>query len=332
MPPSTAPSPLSSSTPIRTPGSIMTAAFRTARSCAARSHEGLIERETVDPDRHSHRSAGRLRHRDHRRGRYRCTSAHPASRRRIKERVGEDKAYLTFDIDCLDPAFAPGTGTPVAGGLSSREALGDPARARIDRLRRRRRRRGCARLRSCRYHRGRCLHGGDVLPRPPRRAPTRRRQLTAARFPTLGTLNGDYFDTNRLHRRRVRHHRPPDPAAARRPQRHRARVDRSGAAQGPRRTRRDVERRRRRHPLLAGRRGTRGRRPDQKQQDAGDRRLDGASHRQGLDLRLPRDGHRATRRDRRIGTRLQSGLLCDRRDCVAAAARRARPPAHIAGR
>ena len=43
---------------------------------------------------------------------------------RIRERVGEASAYLTFDIDCLDPAFAPGTGTPVAGGLSSREALG----------------------------------------------------------------------------------------------------------------------------------------------------------------------------------------------------------------
>jgi agmatinase len=41
----------------------------------------------------------------------------------VRERVGEMKAYLTFDIDCLDPAFAPGTGTPVAGGLSSREAL-----------------------------------------------------------------------------------------------------------------------------------------------------------------------------------------------------------------
>ena len=41
----------------------------------------------------------------------------------IKARVGEAQAYLTFDIDCLDPAFAPGTGTPVAGGLSSREAL-----------------------------------------------------------------------------------------------------------------------------------------------------------------------------------------------------------------
>jgi agmatinase len=42
---------------------------------------------------------------------------------RILSRVGKGKAYLTFDIDCLDPAFAPGTGTPVAGGLSSREAL-----------------------------------------------------------------------------------------------------------------------------------------------------------------------------------------------------------------
>ena len=37
--------------------------------------------------------------------------------------VGDKAAYLTFDIDCLDPAFAPGTGTPVAGGLSSAQAL-----------------------------------------------------------------------------------------------------------------------------------------------------------------------------------------------------------------
>lgn len=41
----------------------------------------------------------------------------------IRDRVGDAKAYMTFDIDCLDPAFAPGTGTPVAGGLTSREAL-----------------------------------------------------------------------------------------------------------------------------------------------------------------------------------------------------------------
>ena len=42
---------------------------------------------------------------------------------RIEQIVGTRPAYLTFDIDCLDPAFAPGTGTPVAGGLSSAQAL-----------------------------------------------------------------------------------------------------------------------------------------------------------------------------------------------------------------
>jgi agmatinase len=42
--------------------------------------------------------------------------------RKIREVVGEGRAYLTFDIDCLDPAYAPGTGTPVVGGLSTRFA------------------------------------------------------------------------------------------------------------------------------------------------------------------------------------------------------------------
>ena len=42
---------------------------------------------------------------------------------RIRARVGEHPVYLTFDIDCLDPAFAPGTGTPVCGGLCSHQAL-----------------------------------------------------------------------------------------------------------------------------------------------------------------------------------------------------------------
>jgi len=42
---------------------------------------------------------------------------------RVLRRVGSGPVYLTFDIDCLDPAFAPGTGTPASGGLSSREAL-----------------------------------------------------------------------------------------------------------------------------------------------------------------------------------------------------------------
>jgi agmatinase len=41
----------------------------------------------------------------------------------IKRIVGEHPVYITFDIDCLDPAFAPGTGTPVVGGLSTHCAL-----------------------------------------------------------------------------------------------------------------------------------------------------------------------------------------------------------------
>ncbi|GKX52079.1 agmatinase [Budvicia aquatica] len=41
----------------------------------------------------------------------------------IKTIVGDMPVYLTFDIDCLDPAFAPGTGTPVCGGLTSDRAL-----------------------------------------------------------------------------------------------------------------------------------------------------------------------------------------------------------------
>ncbi len=37
--------------------------------------------------------------------------------------LGDRPVYLSFDIDCLDPAFAPGTGTPVCGGLSTWQAL-----------------------------------------------------------------------------------------------------------------------------------------------------------------------------------------------------------------
>ena len=41
---------------------------------------------------------------------------------RIRNIVGDKPTYLTFDIDCLDPSFAPGTGTPVVGGLSTFQA------------------------------------------------------------------------------------------------------------------------------------------------------------------------------------------------------------------
>ncbi|TVR83012.1 MAG: agmatinase [Rhodospirillales bacterium] len=39
--------------------------------------------------------------------------------REIARVVGDRPAYFSFDVDCLDPGFAPGTGTPVAGGLST---------------------------------------------------------------------------------------------------------------------------------------------------------------------------------------------------------------------
>ncbi|NIV17931.1 MAG: agmatinase [Woeseiaceae bacterium] len=41
----------------------------------------------------------------------------------IRDTVGDNPVYLTFDIDCLDPSHAPGTGTPVCGGLSSYQAM-----------------------------------------------------------------------------------------------------------------------------------------------------------------------------------------------------------------
>ncbi|MFA0441446.1 agmatinase [Vibrio sp. 10N.222.51.C12] len=41
----------------------------------------------------------------------------------IKAITGDKPVYITFDIDCLDPAFAPGTGTPVCGGLNSDKVM-----------------------------------------------------------------------------------------------------------------------------------------------------------------------------------------------------------------
>ena len=43
--------------------------------------------------------------------------------RRVRERVGDGPAYFSFDIDVLDPAFAPATGTPEVAGLLPHEAL-----------------------------------------------------------------------------------------------------------------------------------------------------------------------------------------------------------------
>lgn len=40
-----------------------------------------------------------------------------------RKRLADRPVYLTFDIDCLDPSYAPGTGTPVCGGLTSYQAM-----------------------------------------------------------------------------------------------------------------------------------------------------------------------------------------------------------------
>ncbi len=41
----------------------------------------------------------------------------------IKSRIGDQKTYITYDIDSLDPSFAPGTGTPEIGGLTTPQAM-----------------------------------------------------------------------------------------------------------------------------------------------------------------------------------------------------------------
>ncbi|MDX1507059.1 MAG: agmatinase [Woeseiaceae bacterium] len=40
-----------------------------------------------------------------------------------RKHLGDNPVYISFDIDCLDPSYAPGTGTPVCGGLTSYQAL-----------------------------------------------------------------------------------------------------------------------------------------------------------------------------------------------------------------
>jgi agmatinase len=82
----------------------------------------------------------------------------------IVERTGGKKTYVTFDIDCLDPAYAPGTGTPVAGGPSTAKIL-SVLRQMGQRYHWRRCRRGCAGLRSRRYNCDRGRNGRDAVSR-----------------------------------------------------------------------------------------------------------------------------------------------------------------------
>ncbi len=69
-----------------------------------------------------------------------------------REIVGAGPAYLSFDIDALDPSIAPGTGTPEAGGLTHARGAGAGARHARARPDRRRRGRSLAAVRSRNQH------------------------------------------------------------------------------------------------------------------------------------------------------------------------------------
>ncbi|MFZ5636986.1 MAG: agmatinase [Pseudomonadota bacterium] len=78
------------------------------------THSIQVGMRTLNPDTHGYRvlDARWL----HAHGVDACIAA-------IRERVGDRKCYVSFDIDFLDPAFAPGTGTPVVGGFDTHTAL-----------------------------------------------------------------------------------------------------------------------------------------------------------------------------------------------------------------
>ena len=76
----------------------------------------------------------------------------PRSCERMLARVGDAPVYVSVDIDVLDPAHAPGTGTPEAGGLTSRELLALVRGLATGRRGGRRRGGGLPRLRPCRDH------------------------------------------------------------------------------------------------------------------------------------------------------------------------------------
>ena len=84
----------------------------------------------------------------------------------IRETIGDRPVYLSFDIDCLDPCFAPGTGTPVVGGTEHRAGPGHPARARGAERGGRGPGGGRSVLRRRRHHRARRGLARAGLPRP----------------------------------------------------------------------------------------------------------------------------------------------------------------------
>ena len=109
----------------------------------------------------------RFRHDRHPRRGCRPRWAWTPSIAKAREVVGDGPTYVSFDVDSLDPAFAPGTGTPEVGGLTPREALAILRGLRRARHRRRRCRRGRAAIRRHDHHRADRRAGAvhDPLPR-----------------------------------------------------------------------------------------------------------------------------------------------------------------------
>ena len=104
-----------------------------------------------------------------------------STRARVRERAGDGPLFLSFDVDVLDPAFAPGTGTPEVGGAA--HARGARVRPRAPRapLRRLRRRRGEPAVRRARAADGRRGRQRRVRAADPRR-PRRRREPRSVRI------------------------------------------------------------------------------------------------------------------------------------------------------
>jgi len=103
----------------------------TEAECGVHDHGAMfhyaVEEGAIDPDRSV--QVGIRTHYDREDHRFRVLDAdwvqnHPLQHTldAISETVGDHRAYLTFDIDCLDPSCAPGTGTPVCGGLTTNQA------------------------------------------------------------------------------------------------------------------------------------------------------------------------------------------------------------------
>ena len=151
----------STSTRTWTPGTRTSA----PRTRTARRSDGRTRRGCSRSDRCAHvgirgplfspagsRRRRRVRVHDRRRVRLPDAVASTSVADELRERVGDAPVYMSIDVDVMDPAHAPGTGTPEAGGLDQPGAARDAPRARRDAPGRRRRRRGRARLRPRRDH------------------------------------------------------------------------------------------------------------------------------------------------------------------------------------